>query len=312
MIRSVRLTDLVALISFNNRAFLNEAKAIPALGQGVGRPLPLGAFLKEWLSLEENRHTWISTQQQQIQGLLSTRNRGGQRVWEVDRLLLSPRADIEEVCLALFDYLSAVGGEVGVEKVFLRLGAESPLLEVARQAGFTHYTTETLYSRESPSDIGGKLHPLEGLRSKSSSDEHALFQLYNLAVPTQVRRAEALTFQEWRETRERGWDARGRREFLIERKGRVAAWLQIALSGRIGYLDLLVHPEEGGQAGPLLELGLRCLRGRFPILSLVPDYYAGITGLLKEKGFSEVGQFYSFVKQLTVRVRLPSLMPVRV
>src|SRR5207249_3705768 len=120
------------------------------------------------------------------------------------------------VVRSLFSYLTAVGGEVGIQKVFLRVPEDSPIIDPARGTGFVEYNLETLYVR--PVTVPNFPHvPLEGLRQKSSVDDHALFQLYCQSVPVVVREAEAMVFDEWQQLRQRNRPVVKRREMVLER-----------------------------------------------------------------------------------------------
>ena len=60
--------------------------------------------------------------------------------------------------------------------VFLRMPEDSPIVDAAKGTGFVEYNSETLYVR--PVTVPNFPHvPLEGLRQKSSVDDHALFRM---------------------------------------------------------------------------------------------------------------------------------------
>jgi hypothetical protein len=226
--------------------------------------------------------------------------------------LLAGDSEAEDVCLDLLSYLSVVGGEVGVQKVFLRLPTASPLLEVAKQTGFSHYLSEILYRWEGKPVVGQHVSLPYPLRSKSRRDEMGLFQLYNAAVPDCVRRVEAMTLQEWRGSRERGRQKRREKEFVWEKEGSLVAWLRAFGKGRAGHFDLMIHPQEEDYLGTLVEVGLAHLRGMSPIFCLAPEFAVRLRRLLDDQGFREEGEYSILVKQLAARVRQPHFVPARV
>ncbi len=314
MIRPVRPTDLVALVELYRRGFVNEAQAACDLvGRCGGRTRP-GTFLEHWLSLEENRHTWISVRGRTVQGLISARSLAGSTAWEIDRLLFATGEQDVTVGISLLDYLSAVACEVGVHRLFLRLARDSAALEASRRAGFFPYTLEMLYGRQAV-EPDRSLPPHNGvlaLRRKGGGDEQALFRVYSEVVPGRVRQAEGLTLQEWRQARDKCLGQRRRQELVVEMGGMPVGWLHVVSMDRAGQFDLLVRPEAEAHLEYLLEYGLALLRGRSPVVCLVPEFQSRLPFLLETAGFEPVAEFYALVKQLAVRVRRPALVPARV
>ncbi len=229
-------------------------------------------------------------------------------------MLLLPEGADDEVALPLLGKLAEDAVKAGVCKVFLRLRKESPLLPVARKAGFTHYVTEILC--RSPAEATPGPAPATpaalSIREKSRSDEHTLFQLYNAAVPDPVRQAEAMTFQEWHDTRERSSTLHRRREFLCEKEGRAIGWLGTIVEGHAAQFSIMAHPSEEDTAATLVHYALTLLENKSPVYALVPDYQAGLRRILEGHRFQETAAFSTQVKQLAVRLRRPSLAPFQV
>lgn len=306
MIRSIRPTDLRLLARFNQRATVNAACSRKELSR-PGRGISLGLLLQHWLSLDENRQTWVSVDNRRITGLISAKHE--QSVWEIDRLLLGAETD-SMVVRSLFSYLAAVGGEVGIQKVFLRISQDSPIIESARGAGFVEYNLETLYVR--PLTVPNFPHvPLEGLRQKSGVDEHALFQLYCQSVPVPVREAEAMVLDEWQQLRQRNRPVVKRREMVLERDGEIIAWLQTGLRNGAGQLEVLVQPGEERYIPGLINTGTALIGDGVPIYCLVSGHQAGLPIALEDAGFVSLTEYRAFVMQLAVRVRQPRLVPVQ-
>ncbi|MBI2864210.1 MAG: hypothetical protein HYX94_06565 [Chloroflexi bacterium] len=312
MIRSVRPTDLAALAVFNRAAFPNEAKTRSSIARQQEGALPLGKFLELWLSLEENRYTWIDVERGRIRGLVSVRNRWGQSVWEIDRLLLTQDGISNGVCLRLLNYLAAVGAEVGIQKVFLRLPLGSLLIDMGKQAGFFPYLVETFY-RSTSSRVNRAFTSSDSslfFRAANSADLLNVFHLYCASVPTAVRQAEAMTYEEWRETRDKASESRRRKEILVEKRGQLISYVQTAELGRVGQLDLLSSAVGEEYLDAIAEHAFGFLTHKAVVVSLVPDYNSHLGRLLETYGFESFGDYASLVRQLAVRMRRPKLVPV--
>jgi hypothetical protein len=306
VIRSIRPTDLPRLASLNRRGLVNEAYSRRDLTQ-PRRSLSLGMVLSHWLALEENRQTWVNVERRRIDGLISARHEGN--AWEIDRLVVEPDAE-PRLVQRLLSYLTAVGGEVGIQKLYLRLPAMSELVEAARGAGFLLYNAETLYVRTVPASPVRKSRLPPGVRPKASHDLQALFQLYCAAVPLAVRQAEAMTLSEWQQLRLRTRSALRCKELVAEREGQLVGWLQLEWRGAAGYLELLALPDSPDIVDTLLDVALMLQGGRAPWYCLVAEHEARLAHALGERGFQPEASFCALVKQLSVRVKQPRLVPV--
>lgn len=304
--RPVRPTDLVALVSFEGKVCPNQAVTWESLGHEGQAPHPLESAVEQWFSFATGSHTWISVQGQTIRGLVSARQRSGRTAWEVT-CLLSASGD-EGVYQELLGRLCYDAGRSGSEKVFLRLASNSEALPVARAAGFIPYMSETLFGRTGPA---GEV-PLPGqiaLRPRSAADLFPLYQLYNVAVPEAVRRAEAATFGEWRANREVS-RARRRQEWVVDREdGRLAAWLRAGGDGDTGRFDLLVDPQQQGLLDGLMAAALFPHRDKRAVFCLVPEYKDWLSRWLPANGFVPQGHYVLHVKRLLRPVTLPKPVP---
>ena len=302
MIRSLRPSDLVALVLFNSKALTNQAQSKDRLSKGDEAFHPLRFFLEQWFHLEKRRRTVIHFYNGRIRSLVSARRRSGPRVWEIDCLLLEEGGG--DICFHLLEKLSAVGGSIGIEKVFLRLPANSPLIEATKQAGFSHYLAEFLYHSEGRGTEGTPAPNI--IRSKLPEDQYALFQLYSAAVPIAVRSIEGMTFQEWQETK----DQSSGKEFVYEKDGRVSGWLRIIVHKGTGYFEIMAHPLEEDKLGLLMNCSLAPLADKSPLLCMALEFQGQLRQLLVKEGFEEIAEYSTFVKQLTAWAKQPSLIPM--
>jgi hypothetical protein len=307
--RAVRPTDLVALVSFDGRVYPNEAKTRDRMGRGESSPRPLESALEQWFSFATGRHTWISVRGPTLRGLISARRRSSNAAWEVDCLINA--SDDDSVCLSLLDRVSDGAGRGGAEKIFLRLAVDSDCVPIARRAGFQTCVIEDRYQHEGPVSAGrpdrpagrGRASATLSLRRRSRADAYALFQLYNVAVPESVRRVEAATFAEWLAAQERHWLSRRSAQLVLERDGRISAWVRTAADGDIGRFALLVDPRELDLPEPLLMAALARLRGQGVLLTLVPEYQEPLARLLERQGFESQDQYVVMAKRTAVLVK---------
>lgn len=303
MIRPLHLTDVAVLLLFLGKSPVNEARARGRLSyKEKASPLAVPALMSGLIS-RDRRHSLVYAHRGLIRGLVYLRRCGGPSVWEIEHLLLAPGH--EKLCVDLLEMLGSARDEIGVERLFLRLDSSSPLVDTARQAGFSHYLTEILYCLEGTSPSGPP-ELLPTLRPRSSADEYKLFRLFTTAVPIQVRSVEGMTFQEWKHSGDRA----ATKEFVVENRNEISAWLRIRFEGVAGQFDI-VTTLETTELGQLVSYCLSILRGRYPIYCLVPEFQPQLQRILKERGFHRVAEYSCLSKQLAVRAREPQLVPIR-
>ncbi len=312
MIRSIRPTDLASFLAFLRKGNSNDAKTGRNLGRTERDLFSVGRFFNEWLSLDEDRYTWIDISWGRIRGLISVRSRPSPTAWQVDSLIVDSEADCQEICLGLLDYVSAVGGENGVQKVFLRVQKESPLKEGARQAGFLPYKAELLYSREAQPGVGEAGVNGSLVRTKRPADDLPLFHLYSATVPGHVRQAEAMTFDEWKAITKKDLSLPTQQELVMERDGNLVGWLRVRRGRQANSFDILTLPNELETMEALVSHCLAILDQRRPTFCLSPEYREDLRRALEDKGFRMVGEYSSLVKQLAVRIRQPRFAPARI
>jgi hypothetical protein len=302
--RVVLPTDLVALATFDGKVFANEAVTRDRVGTAAS-PHPIGAALEQWFSFATGRHTWISVRGATLRGLLSARRRGSRLAWELDCLIDAAEGD-PAVLLSLLDQAVRDAGKAGAEKIFLRLNAHSAALPSVRRAGFVRYLTEELYEREGPQPAERNPASQLGLRARRMEDRYPLFQLYNSAVPEPVRRLEAVTFREWLACRERICAASRTTQLVLEREGRITAWLRTGIDGDVGRFDLLTLPKQRG-LGDLLEVALARLSRCQRVHVLVPEYAETLARHLARLEFRKAGEYALLARRTMTTVKVPQL-----
>ena len=144
------------------------------------------------------------------------------------------------------------------------------------------------------------------MRRRSKEDLYPVFQLYNALVPTEVRRLEGMTFEEWISAQE----SIGRMtQYVIEREGRIAGWLRVARDGDLGRFDLLAEPDV---LDDLIEAALAKVANRDQIHVLVPEYQVALASRLEALGFAPEEQYTVFsrrtVHPVKARVTVPAIV----
>jgi hypothetical protein len=307
--RPLRPTDLPVLASLWARGklplsggeaatFCNEAHVWERLGLREHSLSALGGLeraLRQWAPIGGDRLTWVARRGLAVRGLASARQRGRRSAWEVDHLIVA--SGEESTGASLLEELTRGLGRAGVEKVFIRLDAQSHVMDVARSAGFFPYLKEQLWRLEQVSQ-GFDCPPLP-MRLRTAADLLPLFQLYNVSVPAAVRRCEALTLREWAAMQERG-----RCQHLVlekdadARSGRVAAWLRLARHDGAGCFALLASRRQDAPLDSLLATAMHYLRGRRPIFCLVPEYERMLAARLADLGFQPVAEYALLANRL--------------
>ncbi len=298
MIRPVRPTDLVSLAALQRRGYPNEAYGRRALGRGRDDWTDLFRVLNPLVSFEVRRHTLLFDDGDRLAGLVSTLP-FGRGYWEVDQLIWPPDGRPQD-CTDLLRQLGLDAARHGVERIYLRLAVNSPVLGAARAAGFVPYRTETLFRGRPvklPADSPG--------RPRRRGDDLALFRLYCRVVPLTVRQAEAMTLTEWRQ-----W-FRGGRQLIVEEAGEPVLWARLAAVDDQFQLTV----EAGDLSAPAItrHLGAFLTRhgGKKAVLGLVADYQPHVAAALEQLGLEPAGRFISLVRHQTVRVESKKLVLVR-
>lgn len=282
-------TDLVALITHDGRVYPNEAKTWERMGADDSGPHPLGTALEQWLSFATGKHTWVSVHGATIRGLVSARKRGKRSAWEVDCLI---NADEDRsVARSLLERMVVDVGKQGAERVFLRVAADSCIVEIARSVGFFSYARETLYRAEGYVPARDPGLPL---RPASKADAFGIYQLYSAVNPANVRAIEGATFREWQAARE-PWGG-SPSDLVLEEDGIITGWLRL-LRGHEGRFSLLVHPDRR-DADAFLMTALARLEGSQSILCLAATEGDPLSRQLRGLGFSPAADYVAMAKRL--------------
>ena len=299
----------------------------------ASRHLPLSiAFLKDSLSSDKDHCFLTSWEGHRLKAVSSARMKGGPRVWEVDRLHVlgidgehyrspldtdkglkhdteSPSpADVESSVVEILEGLIRHASGLGAERLLLRLPYGSSVIPLAGRAGFFPCYTETLlygtggiklYHQAQAQAQASKLRP------QMSHEEYAVFQLYSASTPSSVRWSMAMTFDQWKDSR----DPRGKGviEEVHETAGKILATLVSDLGSRPARIEALVHPDAPELLPDLLGSSLA---RHGDTMWLVPEFQDLLKRLLVYWGFGEVGHYTVLVRNMATKVKQPILSPV--
>jgi ribosomal protein S18 acetylase RimI-like enzyme len=216
---------------------------------------------------------------------------------QILNLCVANDADAQEVAPRLVEHLCEQAGRNGVNRLFVRVPLDDPLLSIFRVEGFRQYATESVLYAEKPESRSNAV-PL-GLRAVRSRDARLLYHLYRKVTPLGVAQLEAPTFKDWRALRSEP----GQQE-LVDRV-EVVGWLgaQRSSQGRPHTLSFMALPEDG-LAGELADRALAiCEAG--PAWSSLRHYDSHMIDALRGRGFSLLLTQALLVRELVVRVPLP-------
>ncbi len=311
-IRAIRPTDFVSLISFLRHDAHWEVTAplwpdVSDESNGRGR----WSFLSRLISRSSGSQAWVSMDGR-VRGLAIAHPRAGKLAWDVEDLFVAEKDRPDGV--DLLEHLAAEAARRGARRLFLVTRVDGDMARIASHAGFVNYTSETLFAARLPSPTSND--GLRRARPRLRQDAAALFQLYNAAVPCNVRSAEAMTIEEW-QSLERGgrlWTPSlggSRQHFVWENGNSLEGWLQITFGSKSQHLELLVHPGARAATEEMLLYSLSQTSNRTSIYVSLRDYQSEQASLLEARGFQPVAEYLVFARQLAVRVPRRALVPAR-
>jgi hypothetical protein len=296
-----RPIDLVALVTFDDAVYENQAVTRERLARPHTTPPALNAAIEQWLV--RRRHMWIDVNGRQINGIATARSLAADDAWIIDTLIdASDAADAAHesgVVLALLDQAIEAARQSAVTRLLLRTPADAPALAAALRTGFQPALSERLWAG---STIEAPASPSEGVTVREAGDGDAfeLFQLFNRALPFDARQALAMTLEEWEGVQDRRWLARNAREWVAEEHGRITASLRLSLSNEVAQFELLAAGESLGGARALLVTAATQIKDREQVLTLVPRAIAPLEGLLRDHGLAPQAD-YALVSKRTAK-----------
>ena len=216
---------------------------------------------------------------------------------QVLNLCVASGAEEREVAPALVEHLSEQAGNKGVNRLFVRIPLDDPLMTIFRAEGFRQYATESVLYAEAPEPRSTAVPA--GLRSAGRKDDRRLYQLYRKVTPMGVAHLEAPTYKDWKALRA----APGQQEVLD--RVEIVGWCRVHKSsaGRPHTLSFMALPESG-LADELADHAITAADAQ-PAWSSLRHYDAHMIDALRGRGFSVLLTQALLVRDVTVTVPLP-------
>lgn len=311
MISAMRPTDAVAagLLQSRHKAHEVAAPTWPRTPPENHRPTFFRLLGDLAASTRGACKLGVASANGRISGFIVVRARAGGLVWDVEHLI----SEDDVSAVQLLRWASERAASMHGRRVFIDLPAEGALASVAPRAGFERYLQGHTYRLDSGFDRDQK--DALPARPRLRSDEIGLFQLYNLAVPANVRAAEALTHEEWTALYpgRKVWAPSilgDRQDFVWELGPGLVGWMRVIFGQRSQHLYLLVNPSYEGYAERMIRNALGQLSPKAPVLVDVREYETGLRTALENVGFRRGPEYASWVRHLTERVKEPSIVAV--
>jgi hypothetical protein len=311
MIRAVRPTDVAALRAFLGRAGVVEltTHTWPKVQPESGH-LPLAGVLGQMLGLQARRRgMWVAADGRLV-GYVVARARCDGLVWDVEHL----HAAEQGAAVDLLEHVCGQAADSGALRVFLEVPAGSDGVAWARRAGFGRYADSSLLRLAPPYKV--EKSTAFGARPRLRADEHQLFQLYNAAVPAQVRAAEAMTYEEW-SSLHRGskkWRPSllgDRHQYVWELGSGLIGWVEVVYGQKSQFLEFMVHPQYESMLDGLVSFSLTQTSEKAAVFATARDYQPALASALRRAGFGPAGDTEILVRQLAARAPEPQMVPAK-
>ena len=338
-VRAARLTDLAALGELSRLCQSDQADTrslgLPVSGPPIGMfslfRLPLGAFRPHDLLYvyEEGGH---------LAGLLRVERETHRDEWTIVELDAIGSQDAGDIRFRLIQHLLRDGPRRGVMRFHVACADADGNVELFMQAGFARYGDELLLFRPSdqpwPEPMTDDQAQALGIRSAQPLDAVALARLYAVATPQPVQRLEAYRLTDW-ERQGSAWRIPRSSLTPILRFADVEAYVQetpgggpdgtelkaflqvaVAKEDQPHYLKVLARP--GSDVEALVRFGLGVIGTRIRgggdrydqgVIAAVRTYESPIDRGMEAAGFQMIATVTLLMKETTIRVAEPALMP---
>jgi hypothetical protein len=213
---------------------------------------------------------------------------------QVLNLCVSNEVDKREVAPLLLGHLVRQAGVKGVNRLFVRIPLDDPLLTIFRAQAFRQFATESVLFAESPSPAAKSVPA--GVRAYRGRDGPRVYSLYRRVTPVEVAQLEAPTYRAWQASR----GIPGQQE-VVERQSELVAWSRVhrGSQARPHILSFLALPDPELAA----QLADHVLDGcqNQPAWSSLRHYDAAMIDALRGRGFSSLLSQGLLVRETTAR-----------
>jgi hypothetical protein len=211
----------------------------------------------------------------------------------------------------LLSCMSTALSETGAEKLFLRLPESAWAQTFALDASFTPYVNEELYLRPRGAHLTGGWDPARGeLSDAGPTAAWDVYRFYQRVVPAKTREAEGLTLNQRQDRLDLSKDWRQRSSHILERDDVVMGWSSVHGKGGSSVLDILIDPSDWDLGQTMIGAAIDSVGQLSSICCVLPEYQQPLAGVLRALGFNKIGEFTSYSRPLTARVKDRKLMPV--
>jgi hypothetical protein len=213
--------------------------------------------------------------------------------WDITRLVA--RGDSERVLGPILEVAIDHVRSRGVPRLFARCG-EDGAAEL-KIVGFQPLAREYV--------LVGPTHPLAGAealpddsRYRMPQDAWPLHQLESEITPPLVRQLEGLTSLDW------SAKIRGMSEIVVERDGRIAAWIGWGVNLGRGYtqIGMLIHPEHRDVGPVLLDHVLDSSPPQARFVARIRDYQTDVLGVFSDAGFTTVAEEILMIRHAAIEL----------
>lgn len=213
--------------------------------------------------------------------------------WDVTRLVVRGDRDrvLGPILQAAIDHVCGRG----VPRLFARCSDDGA--SDLKVIGFQALARECVLVGPSTAVVDAESLPVDS-RYRMPQDAWPLHQLESEITPPLVRQLEGLTSLDWSSK------IRGMSEIVVEREGRIAAWIGWGVNLGRGYaqIGMLIHPDHRDVAPFLLDHVLRSAKPNARFVARVRDYQTDALTAFTDAGFTLVGEEILMVKHARVEL----------
>jgi hypothetical protein len=286
-VRLARPTDapLVAALALDESAHLVKSFGWPATNR-VHRTLIRSAVPPIALP----GRVWVA-RDGRASALLEAQPRRYVIGWDITRLVA--RGEFDRVLGPVLDAAIDHVRSRGVPRLFARCGDDAAA--ELKIVGFQALARELVLVGPTCSAEGVEALP-DDSRYRMPQDAWPLHQLESEITPPLVRQLEGLTSLDW------SAKIRGMSEIVVERDGRIAAWIGWGVNLGRGFtqIGMLIHPEHRDVAPVLLHHVLHAAPEQARFVARVRDYQTDVLTVFRDAGFDTVAEEILMIRHAAV------------
>lgn len=213
-----------------------------------------------------------------------------------------------DVWFRIVERLCIHAGHHRVQRLYAALSQRhEELREIFRQLGFAGYAQQIVMRLEGPDwDQGITLAPM---RPQTRRNDWAIHRLYGMITPYAVQQAEARVARDWQLPLTQSWRRPRRRGWVLGSDDNLIAALRLTSGPAAHVLTILIHPDVRDIVTDVMRFGLGQLPDTLPVYLLLREYQSELLAPASDLGFQPIGEQALLLKQTTVAVRRPSLIP---